>query len=282
MHKIGINISTCDRPEYLNKLLESIRDCEHIVCICDDGHDKVDTSDYKKFNKIDSEEPRSGVAKNKNNGLKYLLDKQCDYIFSLEDDCTISDLRVFDLYIEACNATGIQHFNYGPGSPWNRKQDDPSIIGNLSRRTEASQLGEPMPRMIVQYTENISISLYQHVVGMFSFFSKKCLDTVGIMDERFYNAWEHVDHTLQTIKNNMHPPFWFFADIVNSHEFIHEQLNEKANTSLSKSEDEFNDLVIKGAEQFRIKNDTFPGKIPDTDTVTVRESLKTIFKQHSV
>ena len=46
----------------------------------------------------------------------------CDYIFIIEDDMLIKKPDVFNKYIEAYQATGIHHFNYGPGSPFNRKQ----------------------------------------------------------------------------------------------------------------------------------------------------------------
>jgi hypothetical protein len=35
----------------------------------------------------------------------------------------ILDKNIFNKYIEAYKLSGIHHFNYGPGSPFNRKQD---------------------------------------------------------------------------------------------------------------------------------------------------------------
>ena len=40
------------------------------------------------------------------------------------------------------------------------------------------------------------------------------------MDERFYNALEHVDHTIAVIDAGMHPPFGYFADIADSQDYI--------------------------------------------------------------
>lgn len=277
MSNIGICVSTCDRPEYIESFIESIHDNGHIVCVCDDGHDPVKNVP-KDMRHIRTDKPRSGVAKNKNNGLKYLIDSGCEYIFCFEDDCTVENYQVFNEYIEASEKTGIQHFNFGPGSPWNRKQQDASIIGDLSKRMLASQQGEPMPKMVVDYGINdINIALYTHVVGMMSFFTRKCIDIVGLYDEDFYNAWEHVDHTLRIIDKNMHPPFWYFADIENSCDYIKEQKDEKANTSLSKDEDEFNRLVHDGAMIFKNKHGRVPGQIKHETPEVVKQQLKYIY-----
>lgn len=277
MSTIGICVSTCDRPKYIDSFIESIHDCNYITCVCDDGHDPV-TGLPKDIRHIRTDKPRSGVAKNKNNGIKYLIDSQCDYIFCFEDDCVVKNYQLFNEYIDASEKTGIQHFNFGPGSPWNRKQKDASIIGNLSKRMLASQQGEPMPKMLVDYgVNNIKIALYTHVVGMMSFFTRECIDIVGLYDEEYYNAWEHVDHTLRIINQYMHPPFWYFADIENSCDYIKEQKDEKANSSLSKNEEEFNKLVRDGAVIFSNKHGCVPGQIKHETQDVVRQRLRDIY-----
>lgn len=271
---IGICISTCDRPDYLYRLLDSLEGCEHEICICNDGENDISS----QYHVLKTDSPRSGVAINKNNGIKHLLSRDVDYIFVLEDDCYISDLSIFDLYVNASQATGIHHFNYGPGSPWNRKQDNPEIIGDLTRRMEASQTGEPCPKLIVEYGD-VSISLYEHVVGMLSFFTRECLETVGLYDENYYNAWEHVDHTLQIINSNLHPPFWHFADITGSENYIHEQKDEKANTSLAKNEDTFNQQVMDGIKFFKEKNGCIPPEIRPSTTKQVKNCLREMYAE---
>ena len=279
MSKIGVCVSTCDRPRYIEAFIESIHDCGHILCICDDGYDPVDNVP-KHIKHLRTGKPRSGVAKNKNNGLRYLYEEnKCDYIFCLEDDCTVVNDDIFRKYIEASEKTGIQHFNFGPGSPWNRKQKDPSIIGNLSKRMLASQQGDPAPKMIIDYgIDDTEIALYTHVVGMLSFFTRKCIDSVGLYDEDYYNAWEHVDHTLRIIEEGMQPPFWYFADIVDSCDYIKEQKDEKANTTLSKNEEEFNKIVHDGAIIFKNKHGRVPGQIMHETPENVKQCLKNIYK----
>lgn len=276
--KIGICISTCDRPNYLENCLLSLSGVEAEICICDDGHKKAKNIPAC-FKHLETDHPRSGVAINKNLGLRYLLDKGCDYIFALEDDCIIKDLSVFDKYIEASIVTGIQHFNFGPGSPWNRKQDDPTLKGDLSKRMLAKQDGIPSPKLIVDYSDNISICLYEHVVGMFSFFTRSGLDTVGLYDEDFYNAWEHVEHTYRFIQANLTSDFWWFADIKDSELYIEGQADEKANTSLAKNEEEFNKLVRDGLDVFYKKHNTVPVRIKPQSKQQVINKIKTIKTQ---
>ena len=147
----------------------------------------------------------------------------------IEDDMIILDSSVFSKYIEAYKVSGIHHFNYGPGSPFNRKQD---IQFDLHNRHLLKQDSEPKPKMILDY-KTVKVSLFEHTVAMFSFFTREVLDKVGLFDDAFYNAWEHVDHTYRIIKAGYHPPFWWFADLHNSHEYITEAPGAIDNSSIA-------------------------------------------------
>jgi len=274
--KVGIAISTCDRPGYLSKCIKSLQGVDAVICVCDDGHKKVDDIVPGRICILRTKKPRSGVAVNKNLGFRYLLDQGCDYIFMLEDDCVIKDHNIFNMYIKASELTGIQHFNFGPGSPWNRKQEDPTLKGDLSRRMDAIQDGEPNPRLIIEYNQDVSICLYEHVVGMLSFFTRRGLEEVGLYDEDFYNAWEHVEHTYRFIQQELTSPFWWFADIKNSELYIEGQKDEKANTSLAKDEREFNALVQNGLVVFNNKHKTVPNRIAALPKQSVINKLKSI------
>ena len=117
--KIGVGIVTCDRPEFFTKCRDSIKDdtFDHIIVI-NDGFDEV----VDPRSEVIKTSGREGVGKGKNKALKYLHGQGCDYFFLLEDDMIILDNRVFAKYIDAHKISGIHHFNYGPGSPFNRKQ----------------------------------------------------------------------------------------------------------------------------------------------------------------
>jgi GT2 family glycosyltransferase len=277
--KIGVGIVTCDRPDYLKDLLGSI-DLELIdeIVIVDDG--KVPVNFDKEKYTFFKTSGRTGVGKAKNIALRHLMSKKYPHIFILEDDCIITDNNVFKKYIEAAKVTGLKHFNFGPASPWNRIQKNPEIIGILSKRGEASQLGEPNPKLIIRYNEDVSISLFEHIVAMFSYYHISTLEKVGLMDEDFYNAWEHVEHTLRIINNGDYTPFWSFADITGAENYIKEQENEKANTSLAKNEEEFMKRVHDGLNIFYKKHNTVPSMIAPTSNDLIKPKLKEIYERN--
>jgi hypothetical protein len=154
------------------------------------------------------------------------------------------------------------------------------MIGDLSRRGEASQKGDPNPRMVINYKNGVSISLYEHIVAMFTYYHASTLNQVGLMDEDFYNAWEHVEHTLRIIKNGDYTPFWWFADITGSENYIKEQEGEKANTSLAKDEEEFMKRVQDGLQIFYKKHQTVPSMIGSVDPQVIKPLLKKIYENN--
>lgn len=199
--KIGVGIITHNRPELLRKCLNSLIPAQvNEIVVVNDG--KPLPFDIGNGVLIENE-VNLGVGKSKNKALKYLMEKGCDYLFLIEDDIYIKDVSVFSKYIEASKLTGIQHFNF-------------SQHGMMNKSWPA---GTPNPRIVIDYGK-IKLPLYPHCVGAFSLYTRKCIDKIGIIDERYYNACEHVDHTYEIIKAGMHPPFWYFADIENSWDYL--------------------------------------------------------------
>lgn len=271
--KIGVGIITCDRPDFLSKCLKSIdRSIIDELVIVDDGNTEIDIN--VGDSSYISTTGRAGVAVAKNTALKHLYEYGCDYLFIIEDDTIVTNNDVFQKYIEACKKTGIQHFNYGPGTPFNRKQSTQFDIHN---RHNLDQLSDPNPRKIIEYSDDIKIALYTHVAGMFSFFTKRLIDDVGYMDERYYNAWEHVDHTYNIIKAGYHPPFWYFADISDSHDYITEMPDAIEKSSISKDNSEWMEAVNKGRELYLSKHGHYPNNPPmatDQSVITFLKKLK--------
>ena len=268
--KIGLGLITCNRSHYLKSLLDSLKPCADQInelVIVNDGK-PVDVELFKGGWILN--EKNLGVGKSKNKAMKHLLDKGCDYIFIVEDDMVVLDEEVFQKYIEAYKMSGIQHFNYGPGSPFNRKQD---IQFDLHNRHELKQDTEPNPKMILDY-KNCKIALYEHTVAMFSFFTKEVLEKVGLIDDEFYNAWEHVDHTYRIIKAGYHPPFWWFADIVDSQNYIREAEGAIDNSSIASKSEEWQKNVFGGREIYKRKHGHYPNQPPFVSQSEVIEKIK--------
>lgn len=271
--KVGVGIITCNRPEYLTTLLESIKNCNWVdIVIVNDGSE-VNIPGYNHY--VVNNETNLGVGKSKNKAMQHLLDKGCDYIFIIEDDMIILDETVFDKYIDAHKASGIHHFNYGPGSPFNRKQTIQNF--DLHNRHLLDQHTEPNPKLVIDYG-NVKVSLFEHTVAMFSFFTKEVLEKVGLIDDAFYNAWEHVDHTYRIIKAGYHPPFWWFADLYDSHKYLTEAPEAINNSSIANNTEQWNKNVYGGREIYKQKHGHYPNEPPYVTKEQVIQTTKQLKK----
>ena len=275
--KIGVGIITCNRPDYLKGLLNSLQSCRETIdelVIVNDGEPLVGVDVDKIKGYLLQNKTNLGVAKSKNEALKHLIKAGCEYFFLIEDDMLIKEATVFQQYVDACKASGIQHFNYGPGSPFNRKQTIKDY--DLHNRHLLDEKSEPNPKLIVGYKNNINVALYEHTVAMFSFFTKKALQVVGGFPEEYDRCWEHVDHTYQIIKAGFHPPFWWFADLANSQELIEEAPGAIEKSSIAKDKNEWMQRVMEGREIYKQKHGHYPNQPPLHNQEEVLESLKQI------
>lgn len=283
-YKIGVGIVTCDRLNFLEQCLKSLPPFYGPIVIVNDG--KKDITPFVENHKLKEHitliqhKENKGVGISKNDALKQLLEKDIDHIFLLEDDMIILREDVFDTYVKAAEVSGILHMNYGPGSPFNRAQNK-EIQWDLHNRHLCKQDTEPNPKMIVECKDDIKIALYEHTVAMFSYFHRKVLEDVGLHDEAFYNAWEHVDLTYRIIKAGYHPPFWFFADIADSHKYLTEAPNAIDNSSIANKTDQWAKNVYGGREIYKKKHGHYPNMPPYNGPEDVIKSLKTIYKKYA-
>jgi glycosyltransferase involved in cell wall biosynthesis len=275
--KIGVGIVTHERLEYLKGLLASLSPCKDVISelvVVNDGK-PIDGFELEYGTWLQNK-TNQGVAKSKNKAMKHLFDKDCEYVFIIEDDMVIKDKAIFAKYVGAHKASGIHHFNYGPGSPFNRKQ----TINNpdLHNRHLLDNNTEPNPKLIVDY-KTCKIALYEHTVAMFSFFTKVLLEKgLGYMCEDFDNCWEHVSSTNYIIKAGYHPPFWWFADLADSHELITEAPGAIENSSIAKDKSEWMKKVMAGREIYKDKHGYYPNQPPLHTEEQVIEILKQLKK----
>jgi len=276
MNQIGIAITTHNRPDYLVALLDTIPDELHKhTHVLNDG-DKIDRYVPAEINYIDNE-VNLGSGKNKSKGLKLLLDKGYKYLFTIEDDMIVKDPSIFERYIRAYQISGIQHFNYGPGSPFNRVQTIKDY--DLHNRHLLNQTSKPNPKLIVDYGNDVKIALYEHTVAMFSFFTREVIEKVGVFDPDYRSAFDHVDHTYRIIKAGYHPPFWWFADIAYSNNYITEQPNAIQNSSIAKDEQKWMKEVMEAREIYKKKHGHYPNVLPynhsDQEVLDILKKIKT-------
>lgn len=281
MGKIGLGLITCNAPEKLKQSAPSVPDFLDEFVIVNDGK-PYNASIYPSKAHLIQHEQNKGVAVSKNDALRYLLDSGCEHIFLMEDDVIIKNKAVFKKYINTAKLSGILHLNYALQGPHNRKQKIQLIYEPLSLknkikyylsfgkktkylipkplsphdRAKLSETSSPNPQLVYKVRDNIKLSLYQNCVGAFSYYHRSVLEQAGLMDENFYNAWEHVEHTYQIAKKGLTTPFWWFADISNSQKYIKNIKNCMAKSTIASSP-KWSENIKKG-EMYFIEKEGMP------------------------
>jgi glycosyltransferase involved in cell wall biosynthesis len=184
---VGIGLCSYKRPDLANKIcseiLSTVDNSKYniqTVCSVDDS----DISGYEtvksQFNLIYGE--NSGISVNKNRLLKYL--KNNDIIFICEDDISFIKTGWIDIYLNAIQVTGIQHFNY--------------IVSDYRK----------FITKILKFNDDVSLGITgPYVNGVLMVMTKKCIDTVGGFDMRFKKyGYEHAEFTRRCSLNNLYPP----------------------------------------------------------------------------
>lgn len=203
-NNIGCALITCNRFDFFKKSLKSLYDAsKHYenfeIVVVNDGDEILEISQVELLNTTG----KQGVARAKNLGFRHLLNRGCDHIFIMEDDIEIIDSSVFQKYIEASKATGILHLNYG-------------LHGNHN----LTSFNTPHVRKTVNYPDGTKINMYSNVLGAFSYYHRSVLEEVGLMDEGYFNALEHVKHTYDIFKAGYTTPWRWFADLYDSEKYL--------------------------------------------------------------
>jgi len=255
MSKIGVGIITCNRPDFFKKCRESINhEWYNYIVVVNDGKEPLDNARAPVIKTKGGE----GVGKAKNKAIAHLLEKGCDYIILVEDDMLFK-ANLFEQYIKAHKKTGIHHFMFAYHGPANK--------AGISK-------GKPVPRKVIDYGD-VKISLNQHCVGAVCFYTKECLDKVGLYDETYTNAFEHVDHSYELAKANYSTPYWWWADIQNSLDFVEEQACSEDSSAIRPRND-WQSNIQDAWRKFTDKHGIGPTAVPDTTPGEVVKILKHI------
>ncbi|MBT8385938.1 MAG: hypothetical protein KJO12_00875 [Ignavibacteria bacterium] len=260
--KIGVGVVTFNRPKYFKECIHSIPEVDTLVVV-NDGSVYPDNIYPTNIKKLIEHKASKGVGAAKNQAIKYLMKEGCDHIFLCEDDIKITNQNILEKYIIARDVTGISHFNFGYHGPLNKDRN-----------------GIPLPKYIMNYDNDVSIALNFHICGAFSYYQRKVIERVGLLDERFKNAYEHIDHTYQIIKAGYHPPFGWFADIADSHNFIKDLDPHLAQSVIRKNGLSFYIRYKYYRYLFKRKNGVYVIDIPKIEEKEVLEFLDFLRKKN--
>jgi GT2 family glycosyltransferase len=173
---IGVGITSLNRPEALLTCLRSVRcfsDPPFDLYVSDDGSTRenvqaIAAACQECTAELDMGE-RVGIAKNKNRILRRFRDY--DFIFILEDDLYVRDPAWIFEHLRAHEDTGIHHFGHVL----------PNVMGVYKE---------------VDFPGGRRVLFTEHCTGMFGFYTRTVLETVGGFDPRFdLYGWEHMDYS---------------------------------------------------------------------------------------
>lgn len=271
--KVGIGMVTYNAEHRIKRSAFTVPEwVEHFV-IVNDGT-PYDKNSYPEHATIIQHEKNECVGKAKSNAIQWLMNRGCEHIFIMEDDILIKDENVFEQYIKHSLVTGVKHLNFALHGPANKKGS--GGFSTLEERAKLDDGGEPNPRMVINYDNDVKLALYPNCVGAFSYYHRKVIDKVGLFDSHFKNAWEHVDHTFETHKKGFHPSFWYFADIWNSWDYLTDIPGSIQNSTIARSE-EWNRNFKNGSEYYKRKHGFYPTQTPLVDQNVVNNQLQALY-----
>lgn len=199
MEKTGLVITTFNSESYFQDLYRTIPfDRLSEVVVVNGGEPYKEKYENVHWIQHDTIQFPS-IARN--DGLKYLIEKDFDHYFVCEDDMILKSPDIFDRYIDASLNTGIQYFIYksiGWGS------------GQKNART---------PKLRIQYSPFLEIELYENMCNEFTYNSKKLLEEIGLFKPTMKNLFD-ADFAYRVSQSKYGIPFWYFPDLSDSDNLI--------------------------------------------------------------
>ena len=268
MNKLGIGYIACESDDMVSQSFPTIPTGFGEVVVVNSGS-KLSDSVFKGADKIISySEPlTNAIAKNK--ALRHLMTQGCEHIFLMDSAVKIHDADVFRQYVITAQESGIWHLNYALQGPLNRAQSDTTDISSIKGLMELNRSSTPAPRVKLKY-QTVKVSFYTHFVSGFSYFYRGVVKNIGYFDERYVNTLEDLDYTNRCIQKGLHPPYWWFADIENSDDYLKYQYDD----AVTVSGDEQKEMGF-AKSWFKNKFDCSPELISD---VGEHVALKTVNK----
>lgn len=235
---IGLAVISYNRPLYLEQCLYNLDKnswggASVRVVIIDEEY----STKYQWLDKYEADnedvlvwyQPNAGVAAAKNQGLKLLAERGGTDFFLMEDDILMKNFLTCNLYASYAKEAGVHHMNFAHHGPMNN-----------GRGRQVKFNGVP-------------VTVYPDCIGAFSYYTKACLDKVGVMDENFKNAWEHVEHTWRIGRAQMTTPFWYFIDHPDSDKLL-EEIPGSIDSSSIRVRPDWNKNIEEGAKHWQAKH----------------------------
>ena len=252
--KIGVGITTYNSENYFQTLYKSLQNSKiDELVVVNGGKPYTESYDCKWIQDSVNRYPSAC----RNDCVQYLLSKGCEHIFLIEDDMIVTNSDIFEEYIKHSKASGLLYLCFVSTS-WNS--------GEPNKRT---------PDTIVQYTPKLSLSFYKNMCNEFTYHHYTCFKNHGLYDPNLRDLFD-VDMVYRQSKTNSKvSPFWWFADITNSDNFIKNNPVATSRLQTERPDGSREQVIGKMYEYFRTKHNLNVGEIP----VTSKEDLIKFLKQ---
>lgn len=231
---IALGICTYNRPAFFEKTAKAVArqfGGRYEVYVYDDGSDPKHRGSYARAYRALPEahlgvgEPNRGVAFAKNRLLEQMLAGGAEWLVLCEDDIVPLSPHAIELYVEAAEASGLEHLSFAHHGPANAH----------------GAVSVDLPHKVAFYT---------HAVGAWCLYSRRCLEVAGLFDEHFVNAWEHVEHTLRLAEAGFTSGAYRFADAWGSERHVGE-LPRAIDTSVIRPRPDWRLNIVEGMAYWR-------------------------------
>jgi len=250
--KIGVGITTYNSEEYYDTLYSSLPlDKIDVLVTVNGGEPYKNKYTSNWIQHIENVYP--SVCRN--DCVNFLLQRNCEHIFIIEDDMILKSADIFDKYIQAFKESGLKYFSF------------------VSTSWESGIPGKRTPRLTVEYKNNISISFFQNMCNEFTYHHRSCYEKVGLYDTNYRDPWD-IDMAYREAQQDYAAPFWWFADITNSDNLIQNNPNAVSRLQGNRPDGSREQRIQKEWQYFIQKHGLMVNQIPDTQKEEVIAKLK--------
>lgn len=250
--KIGVGIVTYNSEGYYKGLYESLPFDKFDVLVTVNGGDRY-KGEYKGNWVQHSENVYPSVCRN--DCINFLLQRNCEHIFIIEDDMILKSPDIFDKYIQASKESGLKYFSF------------------VSTSWESGEPGKRTPRLTVEYKNNVSVSFYKNMCNEFTYHYRTCYEQTGLYDTNFRDPFD-IDLAYRESKQDYAAPFWWFADITGSDNLIMNNPNAVSRLQGDRPDGSREQRIQKEWEYFIKKHGIMVNQIPDVNKEWVITKLK--------
>ncbi len=225
---VAVGIVTMNRPRFASKSVRAANAClsplEIPLFLHNDGSDPKYRGEYRRIYartpgmRVENPPENLGVAHAKNRLLERMLkETDADWLFLLEDDILIQSQEAVTEYVRVAEEAGLHHLSFAHHG--------------------AANAGGPT-------SVSGDVAFFPHSIGAWCLYSRDCLESSGLFDEHFHNAWEHVELELRLIHDGFMPGAgaYSYPDVLGSGEWLKEIPNSIASSSIRPREDWYSSI----------------------------------------